>query len=85
MLLHFDSLGYKNWASEIRHILAVNCFGMSGKIRGSKMKKHLCEFLNKELRINFCKFGKHKLAAIVNYHFMPVLNFIIVWKAILIF
>ena len=24
MLLHFDTLGYNNWASEVKHILAMN-------------------------------------------------------------
>ena len=63
MLLHFDSLGYKNWASEIRHILAVNGFWYVWEDQGVQNEKAFMRIFEQRIKDQFLQIWKTQISS----------------------
>ena len=62
MLLHFDSLGYKNWASEIRHILAVNGLWYVWEDQGVQNEKAFMRIFEQRIKDRFLQIWKTQIS-----------------------
>ena len=63
MLLHFDTLGYKNWASDVRNILSVNGYMYVWEDQGVQNETTFMHAFKKRIKDQFLQHGKLKLVA----------------------
>ena len=61
MLYHFDALGYKNWASEIRNILSINCFLYVLENQGVENEGEFLRSFAQRLKDQFLQVWKSKI------------------------
>ena len=62
-MLHFDSLGYKNWASEIRHILSVNGFWYVWENQGVQNEKAFMRIFEQRIKDQFLQIWKTQISS----------------------
>ena len=61
MLYHFDALGYKNWASEIRNILSINGFLYVWENQGVENEGAFLRSFEQRLKDQFLQVWKSKI------------------------
>ena len=61
MLYHFDALGYKKWASEIRNILSINGFLYVWENQGVKNECAFLRSFEQRLKDQFLQVWKSKI------------------------
>ena len=61
MLYHFDVLGYKNWASEIRNILSINGFLYVWDNQGVENEGAFLRSFEQRLKDQFLQVWKSKI------------------------